>query len=119
MTTYPDLLEKLMSEGWPFQVFCSRVGIARSTFFEWRKKIPEFAAAFERGKMHKDKHYFELLQQLLMEGKKVNPKVLDYLMQHAAGFRVTQEPADYIQQKISEQTQERIKHWQEKYKSDV
>lgn len=46
---YCDMLIRHMEEGFTFNSFAAKIGVATHTLFNWRKKYPEFQAAFDIG----------------------------------------------------------------------
>lgn len=49
---YCDQIKEHMAEGLSFVTFASKIGISRSTLYEWVKKYPEFKEAKEQASLH-------------------------------------------------------------------
>lgn len=56
----PELLVKTLSEGNSNAAFCAVANIGQRTFYKWVNKHPEFAEAYDIGKMKQQKRHEDL-----------------------------------------------------------
>ena len=81
----PDALFDAMSQGRSVTQFAAKIGVNRSTIYEWAEKHPEFSDAFSRAK-EACEAYWETELQSMMYSRDVNAPLVKLYFANRFGW---------------------------------
>lgn len=87
---YCQQLIEHMANGRPYETFAYRIGVGRSSMYEWEAKFPEFADAKQRGREASYDWWMTLYQGAAMGAqgmKDANPTLIIFAMKNMHGWR--------------------------------